>query len=128
MNNPTIPTTPEPTMPTTMPYFWRMYQLERFHWSRGLHFFDAATMRCFHSRVQTLPPYKGRVFVTSEKMSWNGPRFYSVRVIRPSGGIDLLNRFEKRYDAHCFAKWFADENFARVGNESIQLPPETVLV
>jgi hypothetical protein len=120
---PTIfPTTPD--MSDTMPYHWRMYMLIRHNRNSGYHFFDAATMRCFHSRVQTIPPYGGRVFVSSEKMSWNGPRFYTVRCISPAGGIDTLNRFSTRYNAHSFAKWYAAKNFVRVGNESIRLSQE----
>jgi len=71
------------------------------------------------------------VFVTSEKYDWKSPRYYSVRCIRPDGGIDTIGEFQgfaTRYDAHSFAKAYAAENFARVGNESIQLPPETKMV
>ncbi len=132
MNNPTIPTTPElPMTSSTMPYFWRMYQLERFHWSRGFKFFSPDSMRFFNSRVQGVPPYKGRVFVTSEKYDWKSPRYYTVRCIRPDGGIDTIGEFQgfaNRQSAHRFAEVYAAENFVRVGNESIQLPPETKMV
>ena len=113
---------------STMPYFWRMYMLINHNKNTGHHFFDAATMRGFYSRAQTIPPYRGRVFVTSEKMSWRGPRFYTVRCIRPSGGIDTVIRCETRQNAHSYAKAYAAENFARVGNESVRLPKETKTV
>ena len=116
---------------STMPYHWEMYQLERFHWSRGFKFFSPDSMRFFRSRPQGVPPYKGRVFVTSEKSGWNAPRYYTVRCIRPDGGIDTIGGFQgfsTRYDAHAYAKAYAAENFVRVGNESIQLPPETKMV
>ena len=116
---------------STMPYFWRMYQLERFHWSRGFHFFSADNKRFFNSRIQSLPPYKGRVFVTSERMNDRHPRRYSVRYIDNDGHIitvEGFQAFESRYDAHAFAKAYAAENFARVGNESVRLPVETKMV
>ncbi len=116
---------------STMPYHWEMYQLERFHWSRGFHFFKPFNMRFFRSRIQGVPPYKGRVFVTSEKSGWNAPRYYTVRCIRPDGGIDTIGEFQgfaNRQSAHRFAEAYAAENFVRVGNESIQLPPETKMV
>ena len=141
-NHPTLPTTTEsymtttnpitsePTMPTTMPYLSTMYQLQRYHENRGYHFFKPFNMRFFRSRVQTLPPYKGRVFVTSEK-SDSAPRYYSVRCITPDGGINTIGEFqgfESRYSAHAYAKAYADENFARVGNESVVLPVENKIV
>ena len=126
------PTTSENTMnDSTMPYFWTMYQLERFHWSRGYHFFSADTMRFFNSRIQSLPPYKGRVFVTSERMNWNTPRYYTVRVIQPSGNIETIGEFQgfaTHQSAHRFAEKYAAQNFARVGNESVCLPKETTIV
>ena len=133
---------------TTMPYFWRMYQLERFNWSTGRHFFSTDSKRFFSSRIQTVPPYGGRVFVTSEQMrNWGAgikkcystERRYSVRCIRPDGGIESINPdptfkseafqyFATRHDAHVFAKAYAAANFARVGNESVQLPKEIIIV
>jgi len=128
-NNPT--TTEKSMNESTMPYFWRMYQLERFHWSRGYHFFSPDTMRFFSSRIQSLPPYKGRVFVTSERMNWNTPRYYTVRVIQPTGNIETIGEFQgftTRQSAHRFAESYAAQNFARVGNESVCLPKETTIV
>lgn len=116
---------------STMPYFWRMYQLERFHWSRGFHFFSTKSKQWFNSRIQSLPPYKGRVFVTSERMNDRYPRRYSVRYIDDDGHIitvEGFQAFESRYDAHAFAKAYAQENFARVGNESVRLPKAVLLV
>ena len=124
----TLPTTTELSMPTALPYFWRMYQLERFHWSRGFHFFDGDTKRFFSSRIQSTPPYKGRVFVTSERNTFsNDPRYYTVRCIRLDGSIETIGEFQgfsTRYNAHAYAKAYAEENFARVGNESVRLPVE----
>ena len=117
--------------PSTMPYHWEMFQLMRHHTYAGFHFFKPFNMKFFNSRLQSIPPYKGRVFVTSEKYDWKSPRYYSVRCIRPDGGIDTIGEFQRfstRYDAHSFAKAYAAQNFARVGNESIQLPKETCLV
>jgi len=131
-NNPTIPTTSElPMTSSTMPFHWEMFQLIRHNTYAGNHFFSLDTMRFFRSRYQGVPPYKGRVFVTSEKSGWNAPRYYTVRCIRPDGGIDTIGEFQgfsTRYDAHSFAKAYAAQNFVRVGNASIQIPPETNLV
>ena len=116
---------------STMPYFWRMYMLINHNKNTGHHFFDVATMRGFHSRAQTIPPYRGRVFVTSEKFSWNSPRKYSVREVQPDGGIETIGgfgAFTSRQSAHRFAEAYASENFVRVGNESVQLPKETIIV
>ena len=117
------PTTSENTMTTsTMPYHWEMYQLQRYHENRGFHFFKPFNMRFFSSRVQTTPPYKGRVFVTSEKCGWYSPRYYTVRCIRPDGGIDTIEEFQgfaTRQSAHRFAEKYAAENFERVEKESV---------
>ena len=116
---------------TTMPYHWEMFQLIRFNVYTGHHFFSNDTKRFFNSRWQGTPPYKGRVFVTSERMNWNSPRLYSVRVIQPDGGIETLHgfgAFSTRYEAHAYAKAYAEENFVRVGNESVCLPKKTELV
>lgn len=129
------PTTSENTMnESTMPYFWRMYQLERYCTS---HFFSAGAMRFFNSRIQTIPPYKGRVFVTSEVGSHQPNRRYTVRCIRPDGQIDTIGPdpdcggfqyFGTRQSAHRFAESYAAQKFARVGNESVELPKETTIV
>ena len=125
----TLPTTTEiPMNTTTLPYFWRMYQLEQYHSNRGYHFFSSDNKRFFNSRIQTTPPYKGRVFVTSERMNERYPRRYSVRYIDNEGHIMTVNgfqAFESRYDAHAFAKVYAAENFERVGNESVRITKES---
>ena len=132
------PTTTENTMnESTMPYFWRMYQLENHNRNNGYHFFSPDTMRFFKSRVQTVPPYKGRVFVTSEVGSFQPSRRYTVRCIRPDGQIDTIGPdpdcggfqyFATRQSAHRFAESYAAQKFARVGNESVELPKETTIV
>jgi hypothetical protein len=114
-----------------MPYHWEMYQLIRHHKYAGFKFFSTENMRAHRSRLQSIPPYKGRVFVTSEKSGWNAPRYYTVRCIRPDGGIDTIGEFQffpTRQSAHRFAKAYANENFARVGNESVALPVENKIV
>ena len=130
-NYPTLPTTTESYMTTTMPYLWTMYQLQRYHENHGYHFFKPFNMRFFSSRVQTLPPYGGRVFVTSEKCGYDAPRYYSVREINPEGGVSTVMEFqgfESHYSAHAYAKAYAAENFARVGNESVALPKAIKIV
>lgn len=125
----TLPTTTEiPMNTTTLPYFWRMYQLERFHTDRGYYFFSSDNKRFFNSRIQTTPPYKGRVFVTSERMNDRYPRRYSVRYIDNEGHIMTVNgfqAFESRYDAHAFAKSYAEENFALRGCISVRITKES---
>ena len=122
------PNTSENTMTTSiMPYLWTMNQLSRYNGNRNYYFFSPDTMRFFSSRIQTTPPYKGRVFVTSERMNWNSPRLYSVRVIQPSGNIETIGDFQgftTRQSAHRFAEKYAAENFERVGNESVCLTKE----
>jgi len=114
---------------TTMPYFWRMYMLENYNRRFRYHFFDSSTMRWFHTRIQTIPPYGGRVFVTSEKFSWDSPRKYSVREIQANGSIQCIKgfgAFTSRQSAHHFAEAYASENFERVGNESVRITKETI--
>ena len=117
--------------PSTMPYHWEMFQLMRHNTYAGFRFFAPENMRPHRSRLQSLPPYKGRVFVTSERpWGFRGycARIYSVRYIKPCGRIATLDRFDTRYNAHAYAKAYAAENFVRVGNESVKLPPETKMV
>ncbi len=111
-------------MPTsTLPYFWTMWQLQRHHENFGYHFFSEGTKQHFNSRIQKIPPYKGRVFVTSERMGDRYPRRYSVRYIDADGTIMTVGgfqAFESRYDAHAFAKEWATENFRRLGFDSVR--------
>ncbi len=108
MNTTNNPTTTEISMnDSTMPYFWTMCHVKSYCWNRGSHFFSPDTMRFFSSRIQTTPPYKGRVFVTSEKYDWKAPRYYTVRCIRPDGGIDTIGEFQgfdTRQSAHRYAE------------------------
>jgi hypothetical protein len=50
------------------------------------HFFDASTLRWFKSRVSEMcySDLQGKTlfFVTSERMDWVTPRFYTVRVAK----------------------------------------------
>ena len=118
----TLPFTPD--LSDTMPYHWEMFQLMRHNTYAGFKFFSPENMRAAKSRLQSLPPYKGRVFVTSER-PWGfrgyGARIYSVRYIKPCGRIGTLNRFDTRHSAHAYAKAYAAKNFVRLGNESVRL-------
>ncbi len=101
---------------TPLPYFWTMEHLQRWHTNLGLQFFSTGTKRFFNSRIQSTPPYRGRVFVTSERMSDRYPRRYSVRYIDTNGDIITVcgfQAFESRYDAHVYAEAYAAENFDR---------------
>ena len=116
---------------STMPYHWTICHVKSYCWNRGSHFFSPDTMRFFSSRIQMNPPYKGRVFVTSERRNWNSPRLYTVRVIKPAGNIETVGEFQgftTRQSAHRFAESYAAQNFARVGYDSVELPKETVIV
>ena len=125
MNPSTITTTTENSMnQSTMPYHWTMCHIKSYCWNRGSHFFSPESMRFFSSRIQSNPPYKGRVFVTSERMNWNSPRLYTVRAVQPSGNIETIGdfgAFTSRQSAHRFAEKYAAENFERVVNESVYL-------
>ena len=120
-------TTENPMTESTMPYFWRMYQLENHNRNTGHHFFSAGAKKFFNSRIQTTPPYNGRVFVTSERGSFHADRRYTVRCIRPDGGIDTIGPdpdrggfqyFKTRRDAHSFAKAYAEVCFAGFATKS----------
>ena len=122
-----------------MPNFTRMYQLIDHNKSTGHHFFSQDTMKFFSSRIQTMPPYGGRVFVTSERMNWNSPRLYTVRMIRPDGSINTINPdltfrsegfqyFTSHKSAHRFAASYAAENFVVFENKSIEIPMERAIV
>ena len=107
-------------MAKPMTYFWTMDQLERFH---NGYFFNKETMRWWKSRVQTVPPYGGRVFVTSEKMDWKSPRKYSVREIKPDGSISTIGEFgewSSRNRAHSFADVYAHAKYRREGQWSVE--------
>lgn len=113
------------TNTSKMPYCWTMYHVQLLNRQRGGFFFNPDTMRFFKSRLQTLPPYKGRVFVTSERCGWNSPRKYTVRVVRPDGNIDTVygfQAFQCRQTAHRAAEKYASENFRREGAYSVSLP------
>ncbi len=126
------PTTSETSMnESTMPYHWTMCHVKSFCWNRGSHFFSPDSMRFFNSRIQTNPPYKGRVFVTSERMNWNSPRLYTVRVVKTSGNIETVGDFQgfaSRQSAHRYAEKYAAQNFERVVNESVYLTKEIKMV
>lgn len=51
----------------------------------GNHFFDAATMRGFKTRIMDGGRvHADRVFVTSEPYAFDGPRVYTVRIVTAS--------------------------------------------
>jgi len=104
----------------SMDYFFHMYQLKDHNKYTGHFFFDFDSIRCFKSRVQSTPPYGGRVFVTSERLLVDSDgrrsRRYSVREIQPDGSIvalDGLGAFATRRAAHAYAKAYAADNFIR---------------
>ena len=73
----------------------------------GYHFFSPATMRAFSSRVQSMAPYAGCVFVTSD-MSPRG-RVYSVRCMLADGSISTHRSWiNTRADAHRIARTLAE--------------------
>lgn len=111
-------------MTNSITYFWTMDQLEMYHESKyNGYFFNKETIRWWKSRVQTIPPYGGRVFVTSEKMDFRTPRKYSVREIKPDGSISTVGEFCKwnsRKEAHNFANKYS-KKYKRQDTLSIQI-------
>ena len=110
-----------------MPYCWEMFQLIRHNWYSGFNFFcpNSVERALFSVRIQRIPPYKGRVFVTSERGYYG--RSYTVRMIKPNGRVVKVTEygeFNTRYAAHAFARSFAEENFWRWDNVSIKMPVE----
>lgn len=62
------------------------------------HFFDAAAMRWFQSRILTevYPTTDGGAyFVTSERFSDASPRLYTVRQILPDGSVLTVGDFQQ---------------------------------
>ena len=91
--------------------FETMNNLKHFNRSQGYHFFEPRTLAFFRSRVQTRPPYAGRVFVTSEAKGWGSPRLYTVRMIQDNGRIKTIGNFQQFHlssSAHAFARTFAE--------------------
>ena len=73
----------------------------------GYHFFSPSTMRSFRTRVQSMAPYSGCVFVTSD-MSPRG-RVYSVRCILENGSISTHHSWiDTRAEAHRIARTLAE--------------------
>ena len=91
--------------------FETMNNLKHFNKAQGFNFFEPRTLAFFRSRVQTRPPYAGRVFVTSEAQGWGHPRMYTVRMIQDSGSIKTIGNFQQFHlssSAHDFARTFAE--------------------
>lgn len=89
-----------------------MLEVKQLNISSGRKFFEKGAMRFFKSRVQTIPPYGGSIFVTSEKYDWKSPRLYTVRAILLNGSIRSLSDFQEysTYEAaHEAARNFANE-------------------
>lgn len=62
---------------------------------KGGHWFDAATLRYFGSRIGSRV-YAGRFFISSEQDSygaWGGRRRYTIRIIRDNADIDTFGEF-----------------------------------
>ena len=70
--------------------------------NRGYHFFDASTMRFFHSRIGNAV-YGGRFFITSEQQEYNTPRLYTIRECSESGDINTVGTFQE-YESSIQAK------------------------
>lgn len=78
--------------------------VERINRQHGYHFFDAATMKSFNSKIES-EVYDNLCFVTSERdkgfwreghkcAAWDGKRRYTVRVFNPATGeIDTVSEF-----------------------------------
>ena len=85
-----------------------IYAAQRLNENSGSHFFSPNAMRFFSCRVHS-NLYRGCVFVTSEKSSWD-VRKYTVRAIKADGGIETVGEFqgyETRSQAHTAAQNFA---------------------
>ena len=65
-------------------------EIKRANRAAGRHFFDAAAMRFFRSRVSG-PVIGCRYFVTSERFSDDTPRGYTVRSVDDAGNIDTVH-------------------------------------
>jgi len=102
-------------MTYSYPQFRDIDALRSFVMGHGNHFFDAATLRFFSSRISDVL-YGGRFFVTSERNGILGdhPRTYTVRFVRVndgSGHVDVTDAhrewFTSRSAAHRRAQWLA---------------------
>jgi hypothetical protein len=51
-------------------------------------------MRAFNSRILS-SVYKGKYFITSEKMDMNHPRLFTIREVKPNGNIHTIGDFEQ---------------------------------
>jgi hypothetical protein len=58
----------------------------------GGYWFSPATMKGFASRVSSLV-FGGHFFVTSERVKWDKPRFYTVRMAENDGEIRNASDF-----------------------------------
>lgn len=83
----------------------------------GYHFFEAATMRFFNSRIlQAVYQGEGGVFfVTSEKFDERSPRLYTVRKYDPATrSIDTVDGFNE------LSKYQAQAGAARMASGDIK--------
>lgn len=80
-------------------YFSSIPALKAAARNSGSHFFDAAAMRFFNSKIEG-GMIGGRWFITSEQFDDESPRLYSVRVVTrdmdatPSLQIDTVGDFQ----------------------------------
>lgn len=76
---------------------WNISQLKAAVKAEGSHFFDAASMRFFNSRIA--PGVKhtdaGIVFITSEQFDSRSPRLYTIRIAKADGSIDEVGEFQQ---------------------------------
>jgi hypothetical protein len=59
----------------------------------GNHWFSAATMRFFHSCIESRL-IGGQYFISSERMELTLPKRYSVRSVEDDGGISTVGVFQ----------------------------------
>ena len=92
----------------TFANFNDMDDLRLYNAQQGYYFFSPSAMRSFNSRVQTVAPYGGCVFVTSEA-GYRVSRHYRVRVMNENGSIDTWDEYTTRTEAHREAQWLGKQ-------------------
>ena len=76
-------------------------EMKRMNKEAGQFWFSPQTLRFFNSRISSLVVQAEqnedlKLFVTSERMDWNSPRLYSVRVFNYSTcKVDTVGEFQE---------------------------------
>lgn len=73
--------------------FYTVKQVRQANKAIRHHFFEAATMRFFNSRVGRRV-YRGCYFVTSERREIYEPRLYTVRRVTEDGRVTTVGNFQ----------------------------------